>query len=74
MEEVSDIDKIKEKLKNEILSSVTQSKLAVALGVDRRVVNRQLSGAFEKTSINKLIDMANGVGLSVDVVITKKED
>lgn len=67
------VERIKLKLREEILKRISQNQLSKIMGVDRRVINRQLTGAFEKTSVNKLIEMLEATGLEIEINIKEKD-
>lgn len=64
---MSNEEEIKTILREKILANTSQSDLARKMGVDRRLVSRQLSTAFNQTTINKLVEMLNVINIQVQV-------
>ncbi len=69
-------NEIKETLRQSILRNldkhgVSQGDLALILGVDRRVINRQLNAGFEHTSVDQLIRMVNALDVSISIELKK---
>lgn len=69
-------DEIKNYLKEKLLDhmshlGMSQGQLANIMGVDRRVVNRQLNAGYENLSIDHLIKMHNAIGLKVTISVSR---
>lgn len=68
------VEKIKNQLRQEIINSLnemgfSQGDLAKILGIDRRAVNKYLNAGFKSTSINKLLEMLEALGVDVELRI-----
>lgn len=72
MNHSSSVQEIKIILRERILSLSSQSNLARIMNVDRRLINRQLTTAFDQTSISRLIDMLDALGVRTEVILKDK--
>ena len=66
--------KIKDKLRKEILKSMkrrglSQGEVGRMIGMARNNVNRVLRGTEKRVSIDRLVSMANGIGIKIALVI-----
>lgn len=71
-ESLSQVDNLKEKLRGKILSTLikkdlTQSDLARMMGHGRSSIGNYLKSDFDKTSINKLVEILDTLGVRVNI-------
>lgn len=69
------ISEIKLHLKDRILQRLRETKtsqleLAETIGVERRVVNRQLNAGFEQTTVQKLLEMLLALDEEIEIKFT----
>ncbi|USN48065.1 MAG: helix-turn-helix transcriptional regulator [Pseudobdellovibrionaceae bacterium] len=64
------LDKIEVEMKK---NGMSQGELGRQLGVKRTDINRYLRGTNTAVSLERIIEMAETVGLEIDVTIKKKK-